>query len=69
MVAESVTDEDRRRGSYFPPIERSRAVAAKVAHGVVMKAYDLGISTTPRSYDLMNEIDQYMYQPTYRRFR
>lgn len=70
VVASSVSDEDRQIGSYFPALDESRTIAAKVAHSVMVKAYDMGIATnTPRPYDIASEIQSYMYQPTYRRYR
>ena len=70
VVASSVSDEDRKIGSYFPALDESRTIAAKVAHSVMVKAYDMGIATnTPRPYDIASEIQSYMYQPTYRRYR
>ncbi|KAK9818384.1 hypothetical protein WJX72_011776 [[Myrmecia] bisecta] len=69
-LAKLVTDEDRGRGSIYPPMSQIKQISACVARAVMQKAYDAGVATElPRPHDLLETAQSIMYSPSYRRYR
>ncbi|EIE23960.1 NADP-dependent malic enzyme [Coccomyxa subellipsoidea C-169] len=69
-LASLVTDEDRARGSIYPPLRDIRTISAKVACAVAKKAYESGVATAlPRPHDVKAAVRASMYRSTYRKYR
>ena len=64
-LAAEVSDEDRQRGSMFPPLSKIRDVSAAIAAAVAEVAYDHGLARTARPGDLEATVRAQMYDPTY----
>eukprot|EP00210_Caulerpa_lentillifera_P004562 g4352.t1 len=63
-VSKLVTDEERKRGWIYPPLSRTREVAAHVAQAVAQKSYEQGTATNlPKPQSLLNYATEYMYRP------
>ena len=64
-LADSVTDEDLRRGSLFPPLDRIRDVSAVIAAAVAEIAFDRGLAAEPRPADVGRLVEGLTYSPNY----
>ena len=67
-LAQEVTDEDLALGRIYPPLTKIRDVSAFIAVAVAKVAYDEGLATEPRPYNLLAYIKEHMYQPNYLSF-
>jgi malate dehydrogenase (oxaloacetate-decarboxylating)(NADP+) len=64
-LSRQVTEEDRGRGSLYPPLARIREVSAKIAKAVAETAYRQGLAAEPQPADLHAHILSHMYDPVY----
>ncbi|MFL7839298.1 MAG: NAD-dependent malic enzyme [Candidatus Promineifilaceae bacterium] len=67
-LAQEVSDEDLALGRIYPPLTKIRDVSAFIAVAVAKVAYDEGLATKPRPYNLLAYIKEHMYQPNYLSF-
>jgi malate dehydrogenase (oxaloacetate-decarboxylating)(NADP+) len=67
-LAQEVTDEDLALGRIYPPLTKIRDVSAFIAVAVAKVAYNEGLATEPRPYNLLAYIKEHMYQPNYLSF-
>jgi malate dehydrogenase (oxaloacetate-decarboxylating)(NADP+) len=63
-----LSDEDRARGSLYPPLTRIRDVSAAIAAAVAETAYRQGLASLPRPADLHAHVRSHMYDPMYRKY-
>ena len=67
-LAMQVTEEDLALGRVYPPLTKIRDVSAFIAAAVAQIAYDEGLATEPRPYNLLAFVKEKMYQPDYLSF-
>ncbi|MGB7537114.1 MAG: NAD-dependent malic enzyme [Anaerolineales bacterium] len=63
-----LSDEDRVRGSLYPPLDRIRDVSVAIAASVADTAYRQGLASQPRPADLNAHIRSHMYDPVYQSY-
>jgi malate dehydrogenase (oxaloacetate-decarboxylating)(NADP+) len=64
-LAGVVTDADLQQGRVYPPLTKIREASAQIAIKVVETAYDLGLATRPKPYDIEKYVRSFMYYPEY----
>lgn len=64
-LSRQVSEEDRGRGSLYPPLARIREVSAVIAITVAETAYRQGLAAEPRPADLAAHLHSAMYDPVY----
>jgi len=67
-LANQVTDSDIQRGRLYPSLSRIREVSALIARDVAKIAYDDQLTDKEEPDDLLEDIQQHMYQPVYPHF-
>lgn len=65
-LALEVSEDDLRVGRIYPPLEKIRAVSARIAAAVADVAHASGLARTRRPADLAADIRSRMYEPSYR---
>jgi malate dehydrogenase (oxaloacetate-decarboxylating)(NADP+) len=65
-LALEVSDADLRVGRIYPPLEKIRAVSARIAAAVAEVAHTSGLARVRRPADLAADIRSGMYEPSYR---
>jgi len=64
-LADLVSEEDLSVGSIYPPLQNIRTVSLQIAISVADEAYASCASALKRSGNLEQQIEDYMYKPTY----
>jgi malate dehydrogenase (oxaloacetate-decarboxylating)(NADP+) len=64
-LAAQVTPEDLEQGSLFPPLANIRTVSAHIAAAVVDVACRRGLAAKPRPANLLDFVEEQMYDPHY----
>ena len=64
-LANSAGEEDLRRGSVLPPLDRIRGISVSIAAAVAKIAHERGLASEPRPPDLDAAVELLMYEPTY----
>ena len=64
-LAAQVTPADLEQGSLYPPLASIRAVSARIAVAVAEVAYQRGLVSRPRPANLLEHVEQQMYDPHY----
>jgi malate dehydrogenase (oxaloacetate-decarboxylating)(NADP+) len=62
-LAEQVTDAELESGSLYPSLDRIRNISAHVAVAVAKNAYETNVATKPRPENLLEHIQDIMYDP------
>lgn len=65
VVADCVSDEERQAGRIYPELNRIREVSARIAAAVARVAVEQGLSNQPLPEKLEEEIQEFMYEPSY----
>lgn len=64
-LANQVSQENLDAGTLYPPLSDIRVVSLNIAVAVAEKAFEAGLSQSPRPDDLTAEIKAMMYEPDY----
>lgn len=64
-LASMVKPEHLEQGSIYPPIKNLRAISLKIACAVAETAYEKNLAQKPRPRNLLKEIENLMYDPSY----
>ena len=65
ILAEQVSDEDLALGRIYPCLSRIREVSALIAAEVAAIAYRQGLAQREAPDDILSDVRDYMFQPTY----
>ena len=64
-LASQVTETDLEGGRVYPALSHIRQVSALIARDVAKMAYDNGFTDREEPEDILEDINEYMYQPVY----
>jgi malate dehydrogenase (oxaloacetate-decarboxylating)(NADP+) len=64
-LAAQVSESDLERGRLFPSLARIRQVSAQIAFEVASIAYDRGLAGKERPPSILEDIQDYVFQPIY----
>ncbi|HID52052.1 MAG TPA: NAD-dependent malic enzyme [Anaerolineae bacterium] len=67
-LAELVDQNDLDQGRIYPPLSDIRQVSAVIATAVAEVAYGQNLATVPRPANLLQFMQETMYEPTYRQY-
>lgn len=67
-LAELVDQNDLDQGRIYPPLSDIRQVSAVIATAVAEVAYGQNLATVPRPANLLQFMQEAMYEPTYRQY-
>jgi malate dehydrogenase (oxaloacetate-decarboxylating)(NADP+) len=67
-LASLVTDEDIKKGSVYPDLQRIREVSSKIATVVAEVAFERKLAGIPRPLDIPAHVRRHMYEPRYREY-
>jgi malate dehydrogenase (oxaloacetate-decarboxylating)(NADP+) len=67
-LASLVTDEDIKKGSVYPDLQRIREVSSKIATAVAEVAFERKLAGIPRPHDIPAHVRRHMYEPKYREY-
>ena len=65
IVSETVTEAELRQSRVYPSFDRIREVSSKIAAAVAREAVAQGLSQKELPYNLIEDIQTYMYDPEY----
>jgi malate dehydrogenase (oxaloacetate-decarboxylating)(NADP+) len=64
-LAAQVDEDDLEIGRVYPPLTKIRAVSARIAAAVAEIAFENGLATEPRPYNVLAYVKEHMYEPNY----
>jgi malate dehydrogenase (oxaloacetate-decarboxylating)(NADP+) len=65
ILADQVSEEDLALGRVYPSLSRIREVSALIAAEVAAIAYREGLAQRDEPEDILADVRDYMFQPTY----
>ena len=68
VLSSLVTDEDIKKGSVYPDLQRIREVSSKIATVVAEVAFERKLAGIPRPLDIPAHVRRHMYEPKYREY-
>ena len=67
-LAASVTSQDLAQGSLYPPLGAVRRVSSAIAAAVMAVAWEEGLASKPRPFDVRAHVSEHMYDPHYKSY-